>query len=281
MPISNQNSNKSLDEDQFWLWQYKRRNATYRADYDLFKQKLAEYGLEYSDLSYVNKRVPDELYQKKLNFIKKHRQDPLNYDSGPDSKLLLTEIIKGEFRCFKYRPEGIFLKSKILDFSWPSLTISINLNENLKYILDEIGYLYYEYILTHELESPARLKKFTIEVDAPASNPSKKKRKILSNSQIIFEYHELAQKSRNSILKSQAGIRQGSRQHLPRAVGLWLWDRYTNTGKVRGAKKSIYDELSSIIITESNPAYRDNGYLDKLFYRTKKCIERVETLSMK
>ncbi len=270
---------------QFWLWEYQRRNSTYRQAYDRFIQELSKSGFQYWELSFIPEATISEsswnLFQcmitEKDNFYKEFSREPKDYNEGVASGDLLKSVLSEDFAFPADSIKSIKLKTKIDDFQWPYLKVRLDLEEDPGIVLNEISYLHSEYRLKKEL--------YTI------WHPEKcKKLNVLS--QKVGE-------TKDVLLKSQAGLKQGRLHVLPRTVGLWLWDRWDKKRKISkyGIVQEFFYEVTQckdgqffsnetgnpLIFSneEIKDAYIEVNHLRRILSKTISCIKEVKVLPIK
>lgn len=156
------------------------------------------------------------------------------------------------------------MMTKIITYKWPYLRVELNLSDDLDVLLKEISYIYNDLKLARGFVTPH-----------------------YQNKMVDFLLNEKA-KAEDLLFKDKKGLggRGKAQRVLPRAVGLWLWDRWNRKEIKHGGKASVFkkffleftDEYAAIF---GDAAYIEEKHLRRILTRTTKCIEKVEVLPMK
>jgi hypothetical protein len=290
---------KSLDEritfHEFWLWEYQRRNSEYKETYDNFMRKLSLIKIDYREIVALPEKKSSKFSKKNWemyriivadrdSFIKKFDRDPKDYKEGYDSENILQTILSGKENSLflPYAINGILMSTELPIYDrvggyteWPHLTVRLDLTKDLDLLLKEVESLYYEFHLKKKTDSTE-----------------------YSGRKNIDEIDKIRKESLEKLLKFKKGlIKQGSPKALPRAAGLWLWDRWVKKGKDSENKviQRFFDEVTeqdcgpyfsnekkiSLISDEKNRVYMQEKQLLKILKKTTDCIKEVKVLSMK
>lgn len=319
-------SDERIAFHQFWLWEYQRRNSEYKKTYDNFMRKLslininckevvALSGTKSSKFSKKDRELYHIIVGDRKSFIKKFDTEPKDYKDGSDSENNLQAILSGNEKSLSppYVVNGILMATELPNYNrvdgyteWPYLTVRLDLTEDIDLIKQEVTFLYYEFLLKKELDYREYKLVTTKDMVRKIIDKMSKfflKKKVdyreYSERKNIAEIDKERQKSLNKLLKLKKGLRQGSLEPLPRAAGLWLWDRWDKKGKDSKNKviqKFFYDvtdckdgpffsdeEKVQLIYLNGKKrnAYLEQRHLSRILSKTDKCIEKMKVLPMK
>jgi len=269
---------------RFWLWEYQRRNAGYRKAYDRYLQKLKKHNLTEDDLLITKEQrakftkedweALQEISREREAFFREFKTAPKDYRIREDpANLIRKAFVKGDY------PESDFTISKeiieIKDYKWPVLTLEVNLKDDLDLILKELSFNY------HNL----KFNRYVSDIE---------------NCTDIDEIHWLSEKVQQAdkeLFESREKLKRRGQppRDLPRAVGLWLWDKLSSFKEGRGQTEKAISAFSFEIEKEDgqfsdekgdslfpqNGAYFGYDHLTRIVKQTRKCIKNVQGLPMK
>ena len=216
----------NLATHEFWLWEYQRRNSTYRSDFDGFLAVFKKFneGESYPgrdffqtmwknhllikcDFEFNGKREKVEKMMAVLwpvwnFFCQKHHRSPTDYNIGADISDILTNAYENNddfFSTFTYFSHGKFNLPHI-DHYDGTFTVDVDTRIDIDTVIREIKYYYYNTKSGSEYD-----KSFIYDVDANIAWDELKKDTVKKDKkERIRNYNKY------------------------RAVGLWTYDYCTN-----------------------------------------------------
>ncbi|BEQ16171.1 hypothetical protein [Desulfoferula mesophila] len=287
-----------LEHYCFWSWEYQRRNTNYKNLFSKTRepQRTAEHqaiinqptninnGLIEEDIS--NKIKPhDPQFATAAKIITKFKRKPRDPKIGLNSDEILKKIIGGnyeydihtpeELELFMFREDNFVCFQEGDIFTYPitksllsrpiaeinAMRLVINVNGPLSQIRKRVELAYHKSHITEPIENL---------LWKDDCGDDKSKRALLAYLKVLDDCRMERVGSKRARIRPELD--------LPRAVGLWMWDRKNIDGiKFGVAHKKLLEQFKNAALKKP---FRNLSTVSRYVRRTGICIESGEVLPM-
>lgn len=268
---------KTMQHYCFWLWEYQRRNNTYRAKYQQYANPSPPRVIDNTSFGKIYTAPTEKILFEIFMIFGRRTKDP---QIGPNSQDILSEMLDGNFKFPQYtlsemeplfirdtrficRQEGVKFKHPVAEKDAIRLAINVEKepldpHKKLKKIQKLVALVYYRHQIDMSMDDLLGQEHIGVDADRKA----------------LLAYLEVL----NDIRMERGPQKIKKETDVSRAVGLWLWD-YTSQNEVGAleAEEEIFKQFDKLY---NHKQFLETRSIRRFLNNTGKCIERGEVLDI-